>query len=47
MIFFIWVGGSSRTIGDLIKPQKTSKKRADIIFPWPATPPGPVEGHAA
>ena len=26
MNFFILVGGSSRTIGDLIKPQKSLKK---------------------
>ena len=26
MIFFILVGGSSRTTGDLIKPKKSSKK---------------------
>ena len=26
MIFFILVGGSSGTIGDLIKPKKSSKK---------------------
>ena len=27
MIFFILVGGSSRTTGDLIKPKKSSKTR--------------------
>ncbi len=48
MIFFILIGGSSGTIGDLIKPKKTMKKRSKMgqkfskIFPW-----GPVEGHAA
>ena len=45
MKFFILVGGSSRTTGDLIKPKKSLKKTLKKGGKMGSM--GPVEGHAA